>query len=279
MKRRLAEVVRLASRALQELSDVLDPAERQRKLWGNTLEQWKRDDECRCAFGDASPGFHGNHEHATVPAAQIPEIVKADEPAEETGARVVELPELVTAKEAAAMLGLGQASVYRYAKLGRLVSYKLPGGQVRIDKESVEKMVAERAAARKGKPSPGNPIVDEATPTGELVGVGEAKEILGVTDAAVRKAIIEGRLPAEKVGGVVSLKREDVEAYRDRPKRRGPKPRPRGNPTVATPRRRGRPSGDDYWNRKESGAGVQRVDTGDQVPAVAREDYKEDQMG
>lgn len=44
----------------------------------------------------------------------------------------------------------------------------------------------------------------------------QAADILGVTDSHVRRLIIAGKLPAERVGPrMLVLKREDVEQYRD----------------------------------------------------------------
>lgn len=56
--------------------------------------------------------------------------------------------------------------------------------------------------------------------------VTEAAEVLGMTTSAVRQAIAAKHLAAWKTGPVYLLDPSSVETYRDRVKRRGPKPAP-----------------------------------------------------
>ena len=42
----------------------------------------------------------------------------------------------------------------------------------------------------------------------------DAAKFLGVTQARVRQVILEGRLPAEKIGRDLHLKKEDVEVFK-----------------------------------------------------------------
>lgn len=54
---------------------------------------------------------------------------------------------------------------------------------------------------------------------------------LGVSKTVVWRQINAGRLPAEKFGRDWRIRREDFEAFRSRPRRRG---RPPGNPPSPT---------------------------------------------
>lgn len=53
----------------------------------------------------------------------------------------------------------------------------------------------------------------EAVPQSSWVGTAQAADLLGITDRAIRLAIDEHRLPAEKVDGRWRITREDVEHY------------------------------------------------------------------
>ncbi len=56
---------------------------------------------------------------------------------------------------------------------------------------------------------------------GTTLTVGEAARILDMDPSAVRRAILQGRLPATKFGRDWALRPEDVAAYKQRPKRGG----------------------------------------------------------
>ena len=52
----------------------------------------------------------------------------------------------------------------------------------------------------------------------------QAAAILGVTPSRVRQFILQGRLPATKVGRDLFLDRKTVEEFAKQPRRPGPKP-------------------------------------------------------
>lgn len=54
----------------------------------------------------------------------------------------------------------------------------------------------------------------EPQPKSELVTPSQAADLIGITVRAIRKALTEGRLSGNKVGGVWQIRREDVEHYR-----------------------------------------------------------------
>lgn len=54
----------------------------------------------------------------------------------------------------------------------------------------------------------------EATPPSKWVSTSKAADLLGITDRAVRLAIEEHRLPAEKHGRAWRIARTDIEHYR-----------------------------------------------------------------
>jgi len=56
---------------------------------------------------------------------------------------------------------------------------------------------------------------------GAAGGVGEAARVLGMDPSAVRRAILQGRLPATKFGRDWSIRATDVAAYKQRPHRGG----------------------------------------------------------
>ncbi len=56
---------------------------------------------------------------------------------------------------------------------------------------------------------------------GMTLTVGEAARLLDMDPSAVRRAILQGRLPATKFGRDWSLRPEDVAAYQRRPHRGG----------------------------------------------------------
>jgi len=56
---------------------------------------------------------------------------------------------------------------------------------------------------------------------GTTLTVGEAARTLDMDPSAVRRAILQGRLPATKFGRDWSLRPEDVAAYKQRPHRGG----------------------------------------------------------
>lgn len=58
--------------------------------------------------------------------------------------------------------------------------------------------------------------------------VREAVAALGMTEAAVVKAVQRKRLPAEKIGRMWFIRLEDIERFKAQPRLRGrpPKPRP-----------------------------------------------------
>jgi len=51
-----------------------------------------------------------------------------------------------------------------------------------------------------------------------------AARILGVTPSRVRQFVLQGRLPAEKIGRDLFLDREAVEEFAIKPRRPGPEP-------------------------------------------------------
>ena len=55
---------------------------------------------------------------------------------------------------------------------------------------------------------------EPATESSQWLSTGEAADLAGVTDRAIRKAIAEDRLPATEVGGRYRISREDLEHYR-----------------------------------------------------------------
>lgn len=57
--------------------------------------------------------------------------------------------------------------------------------------------------------------------SGTILTVGEAARVLDMDPSAVRRAILQGRLPATKFGRDWSLRATDVAAYKQRPHRGG----------------------------------------------------------
>lgn len=62
--------------------------------------------------------------------------------------------------------------------------------------------------------------------------VNEAAESLGIHQATLRNAIREGRLPSNRIYGKIVVARADMEAYRERTRPTGEKPR--GRPPQGT---------------------------------------------
>jgi len=54
----------------------------------------------------------------------------------------------------------------------------------------------------------------------ELVSLGEAAGLLGISRAAVHQALSEGRLQGERVGNAWAIRRRFVDAYQPRPRKR-----------------------------------------------------------
>ncbi|WP_420835150.1 helix-turn-helix domain-containing protein [Williamsia herbipolensis] len=58
------------------------------------------------------------------------------------------------------------------------------------------------------------PSTAELEPRSEWIGTRQAADLLGISDRAVRKAIVEKRLAATSIGQGYRVRREDVEHYR-----------------------------------------------------------------
>lgn len=59
----------------------------------------------------------------------------------------------------------------------------------------------------------------------ELLTIPQAAAVLSMHRAAVFRAVKDGRLPGQKVGGVWVLRRGDVEVYRNTPRHKGGRPK------------------------------------------------------
>jgi excisionase family DNA binding protein len=73
------------------------------------------------------------------------------------------------------------------------------------------------SAAHRARADPGTFGAEPAEPvrvSDRQLTTREASHLLGITDRAVRKAITEGRLPAERSGGRWLINSEDVARYR-----------------------------------------------------------------
>lgn len=89
--------------------------------------------------------------------------------------------------------------------------------QVRgIDPEVDATLMAITQAAKAWRlTDPGSIPGPLSEPVGQLVGTGKAADILGISDRAVRAAIANHKLPAQRVDGRWQIARHDIENYRD----------------------------------------------------------------
>ena len=103
------------------------------------------------------------------------------------------------------------------ARLSDLVDLHTLRVRVRDDSELRNVLLALHLAAldwRSAATGTSNPATPELAPRSEWLGTQQAATLLGVTDRAVRKAIVEKRLPASVVGHGYRIRREDVEHLR-----------------------------------------------------------------